>query len=138
MALGKVLGEFVLKAMSVRQSSLGGDRRRVEVDLAGESSGEVPGQNIGTLAVDTTGDNSRPATWTYTGVLLAKSGAVVQISGSGVGIRTGQGHKARYRGSATYYTDDDNLASFNSVLGAVESEADPATMTLKGTTYAWD
>ena len=138
MALGKVLGEFVLKAMSVRQTNIGGDRRRLEVDFAGESSGEIPGQNIGTLAVETTGDPARPSPWTYTGVLLAKSGAVVQVSSDGIGIRTGQGHKIRYRGAVTYHTDDPKLASFNHVIAAVEAEADPATMTLKGTTCEWN
>lgn len=138
MALGKVIGEYVLKAMSVRQSSIGGDRRRLEIDLAGESTGEVPGQNIGTLAVETTGDVKRPNTWTYTGVLLAKSGAVVQVAGNGIAIRTGQAHKARYRGTATYFTDDPKLTPFNHMIAAVEAEADPATMTLKGTNCEWD
>ncbi len=138
MALGKVLGEFVLKAMSVRQSNTGGDSRRIEIDFAGESSGEVPGQNIGTMAVETAGDPTRPSSWTYTGVLLAKSGAVVQISGNGIGVRTGNGHKVRYRGVARYHTDDSKLAPFNHVIAAVESEADPATMTLKGATCEWN
>lgn len=89
MALGKVLGEYALKGMSVRQTNIGGDRRHLEIDLAGEGSGEIPGQHVGTLAVETSGDPSRPNSWTYTGVLLAKSGAVVQISGSGISIRTG-------------------------------------------------
>jgi hypothetical protein len=124
--------------MSVRQTEIGGDRRRVEIDLAGESTGEVPGQNIGTLAVETTGDPTRPSPWTYTGVLLAKSGAVVEISGSGVGIRTGAGDKVRYRGAARYRTDDPKLEPFNHAIAAVESEADPATMTLKGTSCEWN
>jgi hypothetical protein len=138
MALGKALGEFVLKAMSVRQTSLGGDRRRIEIDLAGESTGEVPGQNIGTLAVETVGEVHRPGNWTFTGVLLAKSGAVVNLSGSGNGVRTGQGHKARYRGCATYYTDDPKLVHFNHIIAAVEFEAEPATMTVKGVSYEWN
>ena len=138
MALGKMLGEFVLKAMSVKQTSTGGDRRRLEVDLGGEGAGEVPGQIIGTLTVETSVDTSRPNPWTFTGVLLAKSGAVVQISGSGLGIRTGEGHKGRYRGAAGYHTDDPKLADFNRVIAAVEFETDPATMTLKGTSYEWN
>ncbi|MGD0290263.1 MAG: hypothetical protein ABSC63_11500 [Candidatus Binataceae bacterium] len=138
MALGKVLGEYVLKAMSVRQTNVGGDRRRLEVDFAGEGSGEIPGQHIGTLVVETTGDVSRPTTWTYTGVLLVKSGAVVQISGSGIAIRTGEAHKARYRGAVTYHTDDSKLAHFNHVIAAVEAETDPATMTLKGANCEWN
>jgi len=138
MPLGKLLSEFVLKAMSVKQTSLGGDRRQIEINLAGESAGEVPGQNIGTLAIESSGDVSRPNSWTYTGVLLAKSGAVVQISGSGFGMRTGEGHKARYRGTGSYFTDDPKLAPFNRVIAAVELETDPATMTLKGTGHEWN
>lgn len=138
MPLGKLLWDLVLKAMSVRQTSLGGDRRKVEIDLAGESSGEVPGQNIGTLSVETSGDLNRPSSWTYTGVLLAKSGAVVQIAGNGYGIRTGEGHKARYRGTGSYYSDDPKLAPFNKLIAAVEMEADPATMTLKVIGHEWN
>lgn len=138
MALGKVLGEFVLKAMSVRQTSSGGDSRRLEIDLAGEATGGVPGQDIGTLTVEMSGDTSRPNAWTFIGVLLAKSGAVVQLSGSGLGIRTGEGHKGRYRGAACYHTDDPKLADFNRVIAAVEFETDPATMTLKGVSCEWN
>jgi len=138
MALGKVLGEFVLKATSVRQTDLGGDRRRLEIDYAGESSGEIPGQNIGTLVFEMPGDHNRPGAWTYTGGLLAKSGAVVQISSSGIRLRTGEGHKARYRGTASYHTSDPKLAHFNNVIAAVEAEGDPATMTLKGATCEWN
>lgn len=138
MAFGKVLGEFVLKATSVRQIDLGGDRRRIEIDFAGEATGEIPGQNVGTLAVEAAADATRPSPWTYTGVLLAKSGAVVQVLGSGCGIRTGNGHKVRYRGTARYHCDDPKLAPFNHMIAAIESEADPATMTLKGVSCEWN
>jgi hypothetical protein len=138
MAIGKVLGEFVFKATSVRQTSIGGDRRRLEIDLVGEGTGEIPGQNIGTLTLETSGDTSRPNSWSYTGALLAKSGAVVQVSGSGFGIRTGEGHKARYRGTVGYHTDDPKLADFNRVIAATEFETDPATMTLKGVVCEWN
>jgi hypothetical protein len=140
MALGKVIGEFVLKAMSIiyRQSDLGGDRRQLEIDLAGESTGEIPGQHIGTMVLETAGDPSRPRPWTYTGALLAKSGAVIQVSGTGIGIRTGEGHKARYRGTSRYYTEDPKLASFNHVIAAVEFETDPVPMTLKGAACEWN
>jgi hypothetical protein len=49
----------------VRQTQVGGDRRHLEIDLAGEGSGEIPGQHVGTLAVETSGDPSRPNSWTY-------------------------------------------------------------------------
>jgi hypothetical protein len=59
------------------------------------------------------------------------------MSGRGVAIRTGEGHKIRCRGAACYATDDPKLAAFNSLLGAAEFEIDPATMTIKGTAYEW-
>lgn len=137
MPFGNVLGEFTLKAMSIRQSEIAGGHRRVEVDLAGEASGEIPGQNIGTLVVETAGDLTRPSPYTYSGVLLAKSGAVVQVSSSGIAMRTGEGHKVRYRGAIRYTTQDPKLEPYNHMIAAVESEADPATMTLKGTACEW-
>jgi hypothetical protein len=137
MSLGTVLGEIRLKAMSVRQTDLGGGQVRVDIDLAGESSGRVPGQTFGTMTVTAGSDANRPNPWSYTGTLLAKSGAVVRISGWGVGMRTGQGHQGRYRGAVCYSTDDPKLAEFNGMIAAVETEADPATMLLTGTTYEW-
>ena len=68
---------------------------------------------------------------------LAASGAVVQVSGRGVGIRTGEGHKVRYRGAGCFATTDPQLAAFNGLLSAAEFEIDPATMTIKGTAYEW-
>ena len=79
----------------------------------------------------------RPVTYAITGTLLGASGAVVHFSGRGVGMRTGEGHKARYRGAACYSTDDPNLVALNSVLGGVEFEVDPATMAIKGTVCEW-
>jgi hypothetical protein len=137
MSLGTVLGEFQAKATTVRQTDLGGGQVRFEIDLAGESSGRVPGQSIGTMTVTAGDDPTRPNPWSYTGMLLAKSGAVVRVSGWGVGMRTGQGHQGRYRGAVCYTTDDATLAEFNGLIAAVESEADPATMLLKGITYEW-
>lgn len=137
MSLGTVLGEFQAKATTVRQTDIGGGQVRFEIDLAGESSGRVPGQNIGTMTVTAGSDPTRPSPWSYIGTLLAKSGAVVRVSGWGVGMRTGQGHKVRYRGAVCYVTDDSKLTEFNGMIAAVESEADPATMLLTGTTHEW-
>jgi hypothetical protein len=137
MSLGTVLGEFQAKATTIRQTDMGGGQVRFEIDLAGESSGRVPGQNIGTMTVTAGSDPTRPSPWSYTGTLLAQSGAVVRVSGWGVGMRTGQGHKVRYRGAVCYATDDPKLAEFNGMIAAVESEADPATMLLTGTTHEW-
>jgi len=137
MSLGTVLSEFQSKATTVRQTDIGGGQVRVEIDLAGESSGRVPGQNIGTMTITAGSDATRPNPWSYTGTLLAKSGAVVRISGWGVGMRTGQGHQGRYRGAVCYSTDDPKLAEFNGMIAAVEFETDPATMLLKGIIYEW-
>jgi hypothetical protein len=137
MPLGNVLGEFTVKAMSVRHSDMGGGQVRVEIDLAGEGTGQLPGQHVGTLTLIVGSDPNRPNPWSYTGTLLATSGAVVRVSGQGIGMRTGEGHKARGRGAVCYATDDPKMAALNNVIAAVEFEADPATMTLKGATCEW-
>jgi len=135
MPLGNVLGEFAGKATSVRITDLGGGQRRLEIDSTGEAKGQVPGQIFSTMTVE--GVPGHPVTYSIAGALLATSGAVVQFSGRGVGIRTGEGHKVRYRGAACYSTADPNLASFNSLLGGVEFEIDPATMSIKGAVCEW-
>lgn len=135
MPLGNVLGEFVGKAMSVRISDLGGGQRRTEGDFTGEAKGQIPGQFFSTMIVE--GVPGQPVTYSYTGTLLAASGAVMRFSGRGVGIRTGEGHKVRYRGSGCSITDDPKLAAFNNILAAVEFEIDPATLTIKGATCEW-
>ena len=137
MPLGNVLGEFTLKVMSVRHSDIGGGQVRIEVDLAGEGTGQILGQHIGTLAVVVGGDSSRPNPYTYIGTVLAASGAVVHVSSCGIGMRTGEGHKIRYRGATCYTTDDPSLAAGNNAIAAAEFEADPATMTLKGAVCEW-
>jgi hypothetical protein len=137
MPLGNVLGEFTLKYMSVRQTDIGGGQTRLEIDVTGEGTGQLPGQNFGTLTITMGGDANRPNPYSYTGALLTASGAVVRISSWGLRVRTGQGHKARWRGAACYATDDPSLAAFNNMIAAVESESDPATMTIKGATCEW-
>jgi hypothetical protein len=135
MPLGNVIGEFTGKIMSVRQTDLGGGQVRVELDAAGETSGQVSGQFFSTMVVE--GTPGRPATYSSTGTLLAASGAVMRVFGRGVGIRTGEGHKVRCRGSGCASTDDPKLAALNTMLTAVEFEIDPATMTVKGAVCEW-
>jgi len=135
MPLGNVLGEVVAKVTSVRITDLGGGQRRVEIDSTGEVKGQVPGQGFATMIIE--GIPGHAVTYASTATILAASGAVVRVSGRGVGIRTGEGHKARYRGSACYATDDPKLAALNSLLAAAEFEIDPAMMTIKGTAYEW-
>lgn len=135
MPLGNVLGEVVAKVTSVRISDLGGGQRRIEIDSTGEVKGQVPGQGFATMIIE--GIPGHAVTYTTTGTILAASGAVVRVSGRGVGIRTSEGHKVRYRGSSCFATDDPKLAAFNGLLAAAEFEVDPATMTIKGTAYEW-
>jgi hypothetical protein len=135
MPLGNVLGEVVAKITSVRISELGGGQRRIEIDSTGEVKGQVPGQGFATMIVE--GMPGQAVTYTTTATILAASGAVVRASGRGVGIRTGEGHKVRYRGAGCYATDDPKLAALNGLLAAAEFEIDPATMTIKGTAYEW-
>lgn len=135
MALGNVLGEFTGKVTSVRITDLGGGQRRLELDSTGATTGQVPGQVFATMVVE--GVPGQAVTYTTTSTILAASGAVVRVSGRGVGIRTGEGHKVRYRGGTCFATDDPKLAAFNGLLAAVEFEIDPATMTSKGIAYEW-
>jgi len=138
MPFGNSLGEYVFNVMSVRQNDMGGGQKRIEIDYGGEVTGEAPGKHYGTLTVVVgTDDPARPNPWTYTGTTLAASGAVVGVSGSGVGQRTGDGHKVRFRGTVQYSTADPKLAMLNQVIAAVESEADPAAGTLKGVACEW-
>lgn len=136
MPLGKVLREFTCTAMSVKQTDLGGGRLQVEVNLAGEATGQGPGQIRSTLVIEGSGPG-RPSTYTMTGLLLGASGSFMRFSSSGVGMRTGEGHKSRYRGAVSYATDDPQLATFNSLIAATEFEADPITLTVKGAVCEW-
>jgi hypothetical protein len=135
MPLGNVLGEVTAKVTSVRISELGGGQRRIEIDSVGEVKGQVPGQGFATMVIE--GVPGQAVTYTSTGTILAASGAVVRVSGRGVGIRTGEGHKARYRGASCFATDDPKLASLNGLLAAAEFEVDPTTMTIKGVACEW-
>jgi hypothetical protein len=123
--------------MSVRHTDIGGGQVRLEVDTAGEGTGQLPGQHVGTLTVVVGDAPNRPNPWSYLGTLLATSGAVVRVSGQGIGMRTGEGHKIRYRGAACYATDDAKMAALTNIIAGVEFEADPATMTIKGAICEW-
>jgi hypothetical protein len=138
MPFGNNLGEFAFKMTSVRQTDLGAGQLRIEADFAGEVSGEAPGNHYGTLTA-TVGseDPNRPNPWTYVGSTLTTSGAIVGITGSGIAQRTGKGHNIRYRGAMRYSTAHPKLAALNNLIGAVESEFDAATLTLKGAGCEW-
>jgi hypothetical protein len=51
MPLAEGIGEFSLKATSVKPVDLGGGQTRIEITFAGDVTGEVPGQHFGTLTV---------------------------------------------------------------------------------------
>jgi hypothetical protein len=137
MPLAESIVEFQLKATSVKPSDMGGGQTRLEVTFAGEVAGAVPGQHFGTLTVTAGSAGPGPNPWTWLGVTLTGSGSVVRVSGQGLGIRTGDGHKSRYRGAVCYSTDDPKLANFNNVIAAVEFETDPATQLAKGAACVW-
>jgi hypothetical protein len=137
MPLAESLGEFTLKATSVKPIDLGGGQTRIEITFAGEVSGQVPGQHFGTLTVIAGTVVDRPNPWTYLGATLTTSGSIVRMSGHGAGIRTGDGHKVRYRGTSCATTDDPKLADLNNTIGAIEAEFDPTTQTLRGAGCVW-
>jgi hypothetical protein len=136
MPLAESIVEYQLKTTSIKPIDLGGGQIRIETTLAGEVTGDVPGQNFGTLTV-TVNAIGRPNPWSYVGATLTTSGSVVRISGQGLAIRTGEGHRTRYRGAVCYSTDDPKLADFNNVIAAVEFEIDPITQLMKGAACVW-
>jgi hypothetical protein len=137
MPLAESLGEFVFKAMAVNQVDIGGGQVRLTVDFTGEVKGLVPGTHFGTLTVNVIAPPGRPNPWTYVGTTLTTSGGVVRVTGQGIQMRTGEGHKNRFRGTASYATDDPKLAEINGLIAAVEAESDPLTLTLKGAACVW-
>jgi len=128
--------EFQLKATSIKPTDLGGGQTRIEITYAGEVTGNVPGQHFGTLTV-TVSALDQPNPWTYLAAILTSSGGIVRISGQGLSIRTGEGHKVRYRGTICSSTDDPKFADLNKVIAATEFETDPATQLLKGANCVW-
>lgn len=136
MPLADSLGEFVFKAMAVNTTDIGGGQVRLTVDFTGEVKGMVSGTHFGTLTVNVIAPG-RPNPWTYIGATLTSSGSIVRVSSQGIQMRTGEGHKNRFRGTATYSTDDPALAEVNGLIAAVEAESDPLTLTLKGAACVW-
>ena len=112
MPLGNMFGELTGKIMSVRQTDLGGGQVRVELDATGDYTGQVPGQWFSTIVVEVT--PGRPSPYSYTITQLLKSGAVLRLSGRGVSVRTGEGHKVRFRGAGylAVPSEDPQLLSF--------------------------
>jgi hypothetical protein len=139
MPFGNSMGENVLKMTSVRQTDLGGDQRRIEADFAGEVVAEPAGNHYGTLTavVRSEDDPNRPYLFSYIGTTLTTSGGIVAITVSGVAQRTGGGHNTRYRGAVRYSTVDPKLTALNNLIGAVETEFDAATLTMKGVACEW-
>jgi len=136
MPLAEAILEFQLKTTSVKPIDLGGGQTQLEITYTGEVTGDTPGQQFGTLTV-TISAIDQPNPWTWHGGTLTNSGSVVRVSGQGLSIRTGDGHKVRYRGTVCYSTDDPKLANLNNVIAAVEAEADPMTGLLKGAACVW-
>jgi hypothetical protein len=138
MPLGEALGEVASKVTSVRYSDIGGGQTKVEVDISGEVKGMATGHIVGTFTIIRSGsDPARPAPWTYLGRVFLASGAVLNGSGQGLCVRTGEGHKIRFRGTLCGTTDDPKLAEFNNLISAAEAEADPITGTFTGANCVW-
>jgi hypothetical protein len=138
MPLEEVLGEVAAKVTSVRYSEIGGGQTKVEVDVAGEAKGMAPGHVAGTFTIIRSGsDSARPAPWTFVGRNFLASGAVAMASGHGLCVRTGEGHKIRFRGAMCATNDDPKLSQFNNMIAAVEAEADPLTGTFTGANCIW-
>jgi hypothetical protein len=138
MPWGKSIGAFVGKAVSIRHGDIGDGQMKVETDLAGEATGTAPGNHYGTLTLVIGRDGlTNPVPFSYAGTTLMSSGGVVGTTQSGVVQHTGEGHKVRYRGVARFVTADPKLAAVNSLVFAVETEIDGATMGVKAEGYEW-
>jgi len=97
MPLGEVLGEVVGKVTSVRYSDMGSGQTKAEIDATGEAKGMAPGHVAGTFTVIRSSSNpAGPAPWTYIGRSFLASGATSSVSGQGLCVRTGEGHKIRF------------------------------------------
>lgn len=138
MPLGEVLAEVVSKVTSVRYSDIGGGQTKAEVDASGDAKGMVVGRVTGTFTIiRSSSEPARPAPWTYVGRVFLASGATASVSGQGLCVRTGQGHKIRFRGTMCGTNDDPKLAELNNMISAVELEADPMTGTMTGGNCVW-
>ncbi len=135
MPLGEVIGEYNLKATSVTVQQIADDRTRYEINFMGEASGRIAGQAFGTFTVE--GPAAGPGVWSYTGSILANQGATIIVTAQGVSAQMPGGHRFRIRGTALYKSSSPALASLGEVVGAVEGEGDPATLTLKGAVCEW-
>ena len=138
MPLGEVFAEVTAKVTSVKYSDHGVGQTKIEVNVAGEVKGTVTGHTGGTFTVIRTGnDMTRAAPWTYIGRVLLASGHIASVTGQGLVIGTGQGHKIRFRGSMCGTNDDPKLSQLNSMISAFEAEADPIAGTLTGANCFW-
>ena len=109
---------------------------RIEVDFTGDVKGLFPGRHFGTL-ISYPIHPARPYAWSYSGSTLGDNGAVVRVTGDGTAIRTGDGHKIRFRGTERLLTNAPALAELNQAIVALEAEANPLTMTIAGAAYMW-
>ena len=132
MPLGNVVGEFTVKITSLKQTELSGGQIRVEMDTAGEATGLVTGQNMGTLVAEVT--PGKPSPFHVTGMVLPASGAPTRYSAWGIGVGGAENHKVRLRGTVRYLGDDPKTAT---MIGAVEAEVDLKGMTIKGALCEW-
>ncbi len=124
MAQGKEIGAFTLKATSVTYTPGPGDALTAQVNVEGETTGEVGGTTRGTLVV--VGEpGGGGGTYTYCGVTLQADGGLVAVSSQGSVEDIGN-HKRRLRGINR--SSDGRVAS-------VEAEGDLMAQTLTGKIY---
>ncbi len=132
MPLGNVMGEFTVNITSLKQTELGGGQIRIEIDAAGEATGQISGQNIASFVAEVT--QGQPNPFSVTGFVMPASGPPTRYSAWGIGVLGEESHKVRLRGAVRYLGDDPNTATF---IGAVEAEIDLKEMTMKGAVCEW-
>jgi hypothetical protein len=127
MALGKVIGEFSLKATSFTVTPGSGGAMTIQGNFEGPTSGDQgAGTGMGTLTAEG-GPGAKSGTWRYCGMTFLNSGGSTGVTGQGTWEESGP-NKWRYRG-----TGENSDGS----VTAVEYEGDLATRTIAGKVYEW-
>jgi hypothetical protein len=127
MPLGNSLGGSCFKVLSVRESDLGENQRRIEGDYGGEVTGQPLRHSHGGLGPMIRLDPILGPTLVQRSQLRVRL-LLSQDRASASG--PARGNKVRLRGVARYSTADPKPSMLNHVLAA-EADLDSATMTLK-------
>lgn len=127
MALGKVIGEFSLKATSYTVSPGSGGTISIQGNFEGPVSGEQgAGTGVGTLTTQGK-PGVKNGTWSYCGLTFLNNGGSTGVTGHGTWEESAP-NKWRFRGTGQ---------GSDGRVTAVEFDGDLATRTIAGKSYEW-